>query len=119
MSNQVKYGTVVVECPDPGKLASFYGELLGARVSRDEPDWATVTGDGWRLDFQAAPGYVAPTWPDPASSMQFHLDFDVDDFEATEERALALGATKSDHQPGESFRVYLDPVGHVFCLCLV
>jgi len=29
---------------------------------------------------------------------------------------LAAGATKAETQPGESFRVYLDPAGHPFCL---
>ena len=36
-------------------------------------------------------------------------------------RVLGLGATKHAFQPGEAagenFRVYLDPVGHPFCLC--
>ena len=30
---------------------------------------------------------------------------------------IALGATKHEHQPGTSFRVFLDPAGHPFCLC--
>ena len=32
---------------------------------------------------------------------------------------LEAGATVHDHQPSESgsFRVYLDPAGHPFCLC--
>jgi catechol 2,3-dioxygenase-like lactoylglutathione lyase family enzyme len=119
MSDSIKYATVVLDCPDAAKLAAFYSELLGAPITSSDPDWVTVSGDGWRLDFQTAPGFVPPTWPDPASSMQYHLDFDVDDFEAAEAKALAAGATKSDYQPGETFRVYFDPAGHVFCLCLV
>jgi len=31
---------------------------------------------------------------------------------------LVLGATKHEHQPGTSFRVFLDPAGHPFCLCV-
>jgi hypothetical protein len=31
---------------------------------------------------------------------------------------VALGATKAEHQPGTSFRVCLDPVGHPFFLCV-
>ena len=31
---------------------------------------------------------------------------------------LELGATKHPHQPGTSFRVFLDPAGHPFCLCV-
>jgi hypothetical protein len=76
-----------------------------------------VTGpDGSDICFQAAPGYVAPNWPDAASSMQMHLDFDVDDLDSTEARVLAAGATKHDFQPNDHCRVYADSVGHPFCL---
>jgi predicted enzyme related to lactoylglutathione lyase len=49
---------------------------------------------------------------------QFHLDFSVGDIAAAEPRVLALGARVHDHQPSQNggFRVYLDPVGHPFCL---
>ena len=29
---------------------------------------------------------------------------------------LAPGAAKHEHQPGTTFRVFLDPAGHPFCL---
>ena len=41
-----------------------------------------------------------------------HLDFDVDDLDATEVRVLAAGASKYDSQPNDHCRVYADPVGH-------
>ena len=41
---------------------------------------------------------------------------DVPDLDAAEQAVLAIGATKAEHQPGESFRVFLDPAGHPFCL---
>lgn len=45
----------------------------------------------------------------------------VDDVDVAERKVLALGARKRATQPGEvagdQFRVYLDPVGHPFCLC--
>jgi hypothetical protein len=31
---------------------------------------------------------------------------------------LDLGATKHEHEPGTSFRVFLDPAGHPFFLCV-
>jgi len=34
-----------------------------------------------------------------------------------EAAVLELGATKHEHQPGTTFRVFLDPAGHPFCLC--
>jgi hypothetical protein len=40
----------------------------------------------------------------------------VDDIEAAEPIALALGATKLPAE-GENWRVYTDPVGKPFCLC--
>ena len=46
---------------------------------------------------------------------------DEPDWVVFEPAVLALGARRHDVQPGESdgdtFRVYLDPVGHPFCLC--
>ena len=47
-----------------------------------------------------------------------HLDVVVDDLDAAEAAVLELGATKHEHQPGTTFRVFLDPAGHPVCLCL-
>jgi catechol 2,3-dioxygenase-like lactoylglutathione lyase family enzyme len=117
MSDTIKFGSVALECPDAGKLAAFYAEITGGTVVYADADWATVNGPGGRLDFQTAPGHKPPAWPDPSSSMQMHLDFDVDDPDAAEARVLAAGATKFGFQPGDNFRVYADPAGHPFCLC--
>ena len=116
MSDAIKLGTVAIDCPDARKLAAFYAEITGGRVTYEDDEWATVNGPGGRIDFQTAPGHRPPTWPDDASSMQMHLDFDVDDLDAAEARVLAAGATKHPVQPGQTFRVYVDPVGHPFCL---
>ncbi|HJR93500.1 MAG TPA: VOC family protein, partial [Acidimicrobiia bacterium] len=45
-----------------------------------------------------------------------HLDFDVPDMDEGEKAVLALGARKAEAQPGTTWRVYLDPAGHPFCL---
>jgi hypothetical protein len=42
----------------------------------------------------------------------------VDDLDAAEAAVLELGATRHERQPGTTFRVFLDPAGHPFCLCL-
>jgi Glyoxalase-like domain len=47
-----------------------------------------------------------------------HLDVIVDDLDAAEAAVTELGATRHEHQPSTSFRVFLDPAGHPFCLCL-
>lgn len=110
--------SVVLDCPDPAGLADFYGRLLDWRPADAEADnsWATLTGPGGAvIDFQRAGDYRAPTWPAGERPQMFHLDFDVDDPDAAHERAVGLGASLVDQQ--KSFRVYLDPAGHPFCLC--
>jgi Glyoxalase-like domain len=57
-----------------------------------------------------------PTWPDPLSSMQLHLHFQVNDLDAAERTVLALGGTMFGDQPGDRSRVYADPAGRPFCL---
>ncbi len=46
----------------------------------------------------------------------------MDDIEADEKRVLELGATvleRTDQlHPEANWRVYADPAGHPFCLCL-
>jgi catechol 2,3-dioxygenase-like lactoylglutathione lyase family enzyme len=110
---------IALECRDPARLAAFYSRLTGWPVVRADPDWYSV-GESDRarlhLSFQRAPAHRPPTWPDPASSMQAHLHFRVEDLDAAEHRVLELGATKFDHQPAVRSRVYADPAGHPFCL---
>lgn len=43
---------------------------------------------------------------------QVHRDVKVPDLDEAEAAVLALGATKAEHQPETTFRVYPDPAGH-------
>ncbi len=110
----------VLDCPDPEVEARFYSALLGWPVTDSDPEWFTIAdpGTGQVIDFQRIDGYQAPVWPGQERPQQFHLDVDVTDLDAGETAVLELGATKHEHQPGTTFRVYLDPAGHPFCLCL-
>ena len=113
-----RFPSVVIDCPDPAALAEFYGALLGWPVDLSD-DWAEIRAEyGQLIAFQQVEGYVAPRWPTQEVPQQMHLDVVVDDLDAAEPQVLALGATKAEHQPGETFRVFLDPAGHPFCLCL-
>ena len=85
MSDSIKYGGVTLDCPQAGELAAFYAAITGGEVTVAGASWAMVTCPGGSdICFQSAPGYVPPRWPDPASPLQMHLDFDVDDLDATE-----------------------------------
>lgn len=110
---------VVIDCPDPGQLARFYGTLLGFEIDIDDDNsWAAIRSEGSSpVSFQQVADYRPPQWPGQQHPQQMHLDVVVDDLDAAERPTLELGATKHEQQPGESFRVFLDPAGHPFCLC--
>jgi catechol 2,3-dioxygenase-like lactoylglutathione lyase family enzyme len=104
---------VVLDCPDPAALATFYAGLLGLPITYRSDDWVVVAADETSsgLAFQLAPGHRPPSWPDPDVPQQVHLDIMVEDVTASGPDVLALGAVKLD---GED--VYADPAGHPFCL---
>jgi predicted enzyme related to lactoylglutathione lyase len=108
----------VIDCPDPAALAAFYGTLLDWKTAV-APDWAEVRAEnGQRISFQPVEDYTPPQWPGQQVPQQLHLDVYVDDLDAAEAAVLELGATKHEYQPGTTFRVFLDPAGHPFCLCV-
>jgi hypothetical protein len=113
------FPSFVLDCPEPGVLATFYGEMLGWSV-KDDGDWAEIRPESNDscICFQQVADYRAPQWPAQDVPQQMHLDVMVRDLDDGEKEALALGATKAEHQPGTTFRVFLDPAGHPFCLCV-
>jgi predicted enzyme related to lactoylglutathione lyase len=112
-----RFPSVVIDCSDPSALANFYAALLDWRVEA-RPDWVEIRGDEGCISFQQVEGYTRPTWPSQQIPQQMHLDVVVEDLDAAEAEVVALGATKHEFQPGTTFRVFLDPDGHPFCLCL-
>lgn len=113
----------VIDCPQPGLLAEFYGALLGWEVRvKADGTWAGVWSpdDQDSLRFQQVVNYEAPSWPGGKPAQQMHVDFHVDDLDAAEAAVLALRPppTKAAYQPDEHYRVFLDPAGHPFCLTL-
>ena len=113
-----RFPGIVIDCPDPGVLARFYGAMLDWKADVSS-DWAEIRAEpGQCISFQQVEAYTPPRWPDQEVPQQMHLDVIVDDLDAAEAAVLKLGAAKHEHQPGTSFRVFLDPAGHPFCLCL-
>jgi len=112
-----QFPAFVIDCPDAAALATFYAGLLGWEVEAGD-SWADLrSADGQCISFQQVDDYTPPVWPGQAVPQQMHLDVAVEDLDAAEPEVLALGATRAEHQPGTTFRVYLDPAGHPFCLC--
>jgi predicted enzyme related to lactoylglutathione lyase len=115
-----RYPSFVIDCPDPAALAAFYGSLLDWKIEESSPEWAQIRADnGNCISFQPVRDrYTPPAWPEQRVPQQMHLDVIVDDLDAGETAVLELGAVKHEYQPGTTFRVFLDPAGHPFCLCV-
>ncbi|MGH2449546.1 MAG: VOC family protein [Chloroflexota bacterium] len=115
---------IVLDAADLPAESAFWAGMLGGTVLAED-DWHSVIVDGeWRLGIQLAPNHVPPAWPDGVQQQQIHLDLHVDDLQAAQEEAIALGARvlkpagKPDDNPDgdEEYAVYADPAGHPFCL---
>lgn len=118
MSPIARFALVALDTADPEGLARFYSQITGWEVvAGEESDWIELASDtGATIAFQRVPDHRPPVWPGQEHPQQLHLDFDVDDLDAGEEAVLAIGARKAEFQPGTTFRVFLDPSGHPFCL---
>lgn len=115
-----------LDCPDAEALGDFYARLLGWRKRSDDeyPDWVDVLppeGEHGNVAIgcQQIDNYQPPQWPDGLTPQQAHMDFYVDSIAESAPIAEAAGATRHSYQPSEdgAFMVFLDPVGHPFCLC--
>ena len=114
-----RFPTVVIDCPDPAALATFYSALLDWPEEQLPDGGAQIRADyGDCIGFQRVEGYSPPEWPGQGKPQQMHLDVVVEDLDQAETQVVALGATRHAHQPGTTFRVFLDPAGHPFCLCV-
>ena len=96
------------------------GDFL-RRAHRRRHEGERALGDRLRAErlhrIPAGRRFPPPVWPGADVPMQMHLDFFVDDLEATGARAVAAGATRHDFQPNSDHCfVYADPAGHPFCL---
>jgi len=110
---------LVIDCPEPRLLASFYEELLGLARVEDSEEWVTL-GDAEqppRVAFQQVANFMRPDWLTSSVPQQMHLDVLVHDLDVAQASVLSLGATLLDGSDKPiGFRVYADPVGHPFCL---
>lgn len=118
MTPIARYSLTAIDTDRPEELARFYAAITGWDIEPyDSTRWIQLRADsGATIAFQEVSDFVPPAWPGSERPQQLHLDFDVEDLDAGERAVLALGARKAEVQPGETFRVYLDPSGHPFCL---
>jgi predicted enzyme related to lactoylglutathione lyase len=107
----------VLDCNDINRLAAFWTEAIGYRVSgSSEPYVVLAPGEG------EGPELVLQRVAEPKTNKnRMHLDIRTSELDATVERLAALGARRL--QPDETeeagFRwvVMGDPEGNEFCVC--
>jgi predicted enzyme related to lactoylglutathione lyase len=109
---------IIVDSADPGRLARFWGEVLGWPVTDEDRGFTWISATG---DYTAHPMIVFVPVPEAKSvKNRVHLDVNPSGSEQAEEleRLLALGATRVD--VGQSadvpWVVLADPEGNEFCL---
>ncbi len=113
---------VVLDSDDADGLSAFYEKLLGwTRFPGEEfTVLANVEQQGFPtwITFQQVDDYSPPVWPATANAQQqmAHLDFHVENVEEAVKHALSCGATLSEIQLEDGWRVMIDPAGHPFCL---
>ncbi|MEU1206899.1 VOC family protein [Nocardia tengchongensis] len=109
---------LTLDSADARRDAEFWAAALGWEIAHVQDEYAMLTGPDHALGFGTVAGYQPPTWPNENGTKQFHLDLAVEDLEMASKQLVELGATVPEFQPGESWRVLLDPSGHPFCLTL-
>jgi catechol 2,3-dioxygenase-like lactoylglutathione lyase family enzyme len=112
----VTLAMVTIDCTDAARAADFWSALMGWDVVASGDGYAMLSGGGHTVGFGSVPDFEPPVWPNEHGTKQFHFDLACTDMAATEVRAVELGATVAYPQPGETWRVRVDPSGHPFCL---
>jgi catechol-2,3-dioxygenase len=108
-----RIGDIVVDCADPSRLARFWSEVLGYRVSDEDATGVAISGSAVMpavLFIRVPEGRVAKN--------RIHFDVCATDRDHEEElaRLLALGARRSGIEAGGRWTVLEDPEGNEFCL---
>lgn len=109
---EVVLAIVVIDCQDPQRLASFWGELLGRKIESTNDVWVNLE---WAPRFGAGLSFQRVETPKSGKN-RVHPDIICADPEATAVRVEALGGQRAVGYSGEGAIVMLDPEGNEFCL---
>ena len=118
----IHFASVTLDCPNGEMLADFYSALLGWSKQRFDEEWLAVISPDKHicLLFQEVEDYQSPVWPNEKGKQQqmTHVDFasPPGEKEAVIQHALACGATYASVQHSEDYVIFIDPVGHPFCI---
>jgi predicted enzyme related to lactoylglutathione lyase len=118
---------ICIDVDDVDRAVVFYRDVLGLAPGRRlGKHWVEMTGAPVMIDLLGTPPGTEATPAMPDALLNFdrhwtpvHLDFVVDDIDATVARALEAGATLDrdiQERPYGRMANMADPFGHGFCL---
>jgi hypothetical protein len=116
--------TLRVQCmcfdaEDPAGLARWWAELLGWRITFEEPDEIALEPPAGSKEDGVVPDLLFLRVPEGKTvKNRLHLDLRPEDQEAEVARAEALGARRIDVGQGDdsTWVVLADPGGNEFCI---
>jgi hypothetical protein len=112
---------LVIDAADPGRLAAFWGSVLGyVELGREDDGSIEIGPPGAGFGGPQPTLVFSPGRGPRTGKLPLHIDVSATDRDqdAELERLLALGARPADvGQPGTaSWHVLTDPEGNEFCL---
>ena len=108
-----------VDTPDPAGLARWWAELLGWRITYEDPDEVVLEPPAGSPEDGVAPDMLFYRVDDAkVAKNRLHVDLRPDDRDAEVARAEAMGATRVDVGQGAdvTWVVLADPEGNEFCI---
>lgn len=106
-----RWHATVIDARDPKRLARWWAEVLGYRVTYEDTRITTIVGD------QSPALSFVPVAAGKAAKNRLHIDLAPDDQDAEVERLVDMGARRVDvGQHESSWIVLADPEGNEFCV---
>ena len=115
----LKWQSIVVDCVDPVPLARWWAELLGWRITFEEPDEVVLEPPEGSPADGVSPDILFGRVPEVKQiKNRLHFDLRPDDQAPEVARAEALGARRIDVGQGDevTWVVLADPEGNEFCI---
>lgn len=115
----IRVQNVSIDCLDPSRLAAFWAEALGWRVTAEEADEVVLEPPAGSREDGIVPDIVFLLVPEGrVAKNRLHLDLRPSDQAAEVQRLEGIGATRVDvGQSSECTWVVLaDPEGNEFCV---
>lgn len=115
----IRIQSTCIDARDPGSLGRFWADVLGWRITEEEPDEVALEPPEGSPEDGVVPDLLFLQVPEGKSvKNRLHIDLRPDDQAAEVARIEALGATRVDVGQGDdvTWVVLADPEGNELCV---